>query len=69
MPRSSQCRSIQGPRFILGVLLFIMLDTAGPTRLQSAEGIPSVRFQILEDFERVAVLDRHTELIWEGTAS
>jgi hypothetical protein len=51
--------------FVLGVLLLTVLDTAGPTRLQSADGIPSVRFEILEEFERVAVLDRQTELIWE----
>ena len=38
---------------------------AGPARLQSADQTQSARFEVLEEFEGVAVQDRQTDLIWE----
>ena len=65
MPLSGRYRSIRRPVVILGILLLTMLDTTGPARLQSAPRMQPLRFEILEAFENVAVLDRNTDLIWE----
>jgi len=65
MPRSIQRRFTRPPLVILGVLLLTIYQTADPAWLQSREPMASPRFEILEEFEDAAVLDRHTELIWE----
>ena len=56
-------RSTGQVALFLGIALLGMI--AGPARLQSAEQTQSARFEILEEFEGVAVQDRQTDLIWE----
>jgi len=65
MPRSVPRRSSRQRLILLGMVLLTMQQSAAPAWLQSAEPMASPRFEILKQFEGVAVLDRQTELIWE----
>jgi uncharacterized protein DUF1566 len=49
----------------IGFALLATVEITDPARLQSAEAVQPGRFEILAEFEGVAVRDRQTELVWE----